>query len=262
MIIDIHTHIYNEKEYKEYFAKAKSISKCLVMRWYEFNLEEFLKFIDTKDKLFPVGAIDMSRNVIEQIKNHRELFKKQKIFGIKLYSGYQYFYPSDKKIYPIARLCEKYNRPLIFHCGDVWDPKNKSLLKYSHPIYVDELAVKFPRCKIIISHFGFPYFFETANVVSKNKNVYTDISGTIDKTATKKEMGNRIKQYAADMKRVFNYFPDIKNKVMFGTDFSGDDTPLNLVKPYIETVKKVFFKKEQENIFYKLAEELFFNQSL
>lgn len=258
MIIDIHTHIYNEKKYREYLLKAKNgVSKVVVLHWYEFNLDKFIKFIDTKKNLFAVGSIDINKNVAKQLSIHHKLFEKKKIFGVKLYPGYQYFYPSDKKVFSITKLCEKFNKPLIFHSGDVYDPKNKALLKYSHPIHIDELAVRFPKCKIIISHFGFPYFLETANIVSKNKNVYTDISGTIDEINTKKEMRDRIKKYAGDLEKVFGYFPNIKNKIMFGTDFSGNDTPLNLVEPYIKVAKKVFSRESQESVFYKLAENVF-----
>ncbi|MFH1030257.1 MAG: amidohydrolase family protein [bacterium] len=259
MIIDIHTHIFNEKTYQEYSAKVKGNAlKVFVLHRYEFNLDKFMKFIDTKENLFVVGSIDINKDVAKQLSIHHRLFEKKKIFGVKLYPGYQYFYPSDKNFFSIAKLCEKFNKPLIFHSGDVYDPKNKALLKYSHPIHIDELAVRFPKCKIIISHFGFPYFLETANIVSKNKNVYTDISGTIDETKTRKESRNRIKYYAKDLERVFGYFPNIKSKVMSGTDFIGNDTPLNLVEPYMKVAEEVFSKKEQESVFYKLAEELFF----
>lgn len=261
MITDMHAHIYNEEEYREYFSKApKSISKILVMHWHKDNLEDFLNFVKTKDNFFPVASIDIGGNISEQLKTYEELFAKKQIYGIKLYPGYQYFYPSEEKVFPVARLCQKFEKPLIFHSGDVYDPENGALLKYSHPLHIDELAVKNPECKIIISHFGFPYFLEAANVVSKNKNVFTDISGTIDKeeTNSKKDDGNRIKQYASDLNRVFNYFPNIKNKVMFGTDFSGNDTPLNVVNSYVEVVKKVFTKEDRENVFSKLAEKLFF----
>lgn len=230
------------------------------MHWYKDNLENFLKFIETKNNTFPVASIDIGKNIAAQLEICAKLFAKKEIYGIKLYPGYQYFYPADDKFFSIARLCQEYGKPLIFHSGDVYDPENGALLKYSHPLHIDELAVKNPECKIIISHFGFPYFLEAANVVSKNKNVFTDISGTIDKeeTNSKKDRENRIKQYASDLNRVFNYFPNIKNKVMFGTDFSGEDTPLNEVNAYLEVVKKVFAKREQENIFSKLAEKLFF----
>lgn len=259
MITDIHTHIYNDKTYRDYFAKAKNrISKALVMFWYKFNLDELLKFAETKSNLYIVGAVDIDGDIKKQVKIHQRLFRKKKIYGIKLYPGYQYFYPSDKKIYPIAKLCQKHSKPLIFHSGDVYNPEGDAILKYSHPIYIDELAVKFPKCKIIISHFGFPYHIETANVVSKNENVYTDISGTLEKTNSGKETENMLKQYVQDLIKVFNYFPNVKSKTMFGTDFGGEGTPLTLIDPYIQVVNRLFSKKERENVFYRLAEKLFF----
>ncbi|HRZ95492.1 MAG TPA: hypothetical protein P5262_02915 [Candidatus Moranbacteria bacterium] len=64
----------------------------------------------------------------------------------------------------------------------------------------------------------------------------------------------------ADLKRVFNYYPDIKRKVMFATDYSGENTDLKLVIPYMKVIKKLFSKEEQKSAFCGLAEELFFRQ--
>lgn len=270
MITDIHTHIYNEGDYNNYFAKAgDKVSKVLVMGYYksywednigrhEYDLTKILEFISQKDNIYMTGSVDVKGGIEEQLGVLNKLFQEKKIYGIKLYPGYQYFYPSDEKIYPIAELCQKYNKPLIFHSGDVYNPRNDAILKYAQPVHVDELAVRYPKCKIIISYFGFPYHLETANVVSKNYNVYTDISGTLDETDTREEAKNMLDQYVKDLTRVFNYFPNIKAKTMFGTDFSGGETPLKLVDPYIQVVESVFPKKEQESVFYKLAEELFF----
>lgn len=260
MIIDIHTHIHNGQIYKDYSAKTKNkIAKILVMAERKTKLEDLLRFADTKNNLFIVGVVNIEKDIRTQLKILEKLFEAKKIFGIKLYPGYQYFYPSDKKIYPIAQLCQKYNKPLIFHSGDVYNPEGGALLKYAQSIYVDELAVKFPKCKIIISHFGFPYFLETATIVSKNENVYTDISGTIDNESfSEKEMRDMLNQYIQDLTRVFSYYPNIKSKVMFGTDYGGEDTPLKEVQPYIILVKRIFSKKEQDNVFYGLAKKLFF----
>ena len=256
-IIDNHTHLFNKEIYEEYAKKHKDkISKSIVLSWHHENLEDVLNFVNSKKNLFFVGNVDMNKNVFLQIKDLEKLFKKNKNVGIKLYPGYQYFYSNDKKIKPIADLCVKFNKPLIFHMGDVWDEHGNALLKYSHPSYIDDLANMFPKCKIIISHFGFPYMLETANIVSKNENVYTDISGVFD-VGTNKDMNKMIKQYVKDLKRILNYYPDIKNKIMFGTDYSGETTPLNAIVPYIKVVKKVFSKKEQENVFYKTAEIIY-----
>ncbi len=264
MIIDIHTHIYSEEAYKTYFEKARGrVSRVLVLQdepaHRVLNSRDLFDFVANKDNLYIIENIDVNAEIDQQLKERQKLFEEKKILGIKLYPGYQYFYPSDEKIYPIVELCQRYNKPLIFHSGDVYDPDNKALLEYSHPIYIDKLAVKFPKCKIVISHFGFPYHLEAANVVSKNSNVYTDISGTINKVNNKKEAKNLFNQYLKDLFRVFSYFPDVKKKIMFGTDYCGEDTPLHELESYIKLVKRIFSKNEQKSVFYELAEKIYFN---
>lgn len=263
MITDIHTHIYSEKDYKNYFDKAKGrVAKALVLD-YKIRtpgLSKLIKFSQQKKNLFVLASVDMDKNISQQLKKLETHFKKKEIIGIKLYPGYEHFYPSDKKVWPIAKLCAKYNQPLVFHSGDFYDPDNIALLKYSRPIYIDELATKVPKCKIVISHFGFPYFMETAMVISKNANVYTDISGTIEVSDTKQEAIDLLEQYKKDLIRVFNYYPNIKPRVLFATDYGGEHTPLNLIDPYIDLVKKVFNKKEQKLVFTDLAEKLYFNK--
>lgn len=257
MITDIHTHIYSELTYQAYFSKGNGqITKAIVMHWYKESFEELLNFAGTKNNLFITGTVDMNGGVEKQLTNLRSLLQEKKIVGIKLYPGYQYFYASDPKVYPIAQLCQEYNKPLIFHSGDVWDQDNTALLKYSHPLHVDELAVKFPGCNIIIAHFGFPYFLETANVLAKDKNVFTDISGTID-TQSPEETKSLANHYVKDIKRAISYYPEITEKIMFGTDYSGEDTPLNQIDPYIQVIEQAFPKGKQENVFYSLADKLF-----
>jgi hypothetical protein len=259
MIIDMHTHISNEKIYSEYKKKTKKISKIIVFQSWEEKTKEILNFALSKKDLFLIKYIDLEKNLTKQIIETEKLFKEKKIYGIKLYPGYKHFHANDKKIEPIIKLCEKYNKPLIFHAGEVNDSEGNSLLKFSHPIHIDEIATKFPKCKIIIAHFGYPHFIETATIVQKNKNVYVDISGTIDNCGKKREIKKLRKQYQKDLKRVLNYYPTIKKKIMFGTDYAGEESTLNLVEPYIKTVKNVFNKKEQKKVFYTTAEKLFFH---
>ena len=134
MITDVHTHIYNERNYQSYFSKAGNrVSRILVMAcslWKNFDLGELVDFASTKDNLYVVGDVDVDKDIGKQLEFHQKLFQEKKIFGIKLYPGYQYFYPSDERIYPIAELCQKHNKTLVFHSGDFYDPEGTAMLKY------------------------------------------------------------------------------------------------------------------------------------
>lgn len=272
MIIDTHTHIFHEQDYQEYTAKAgNTVAKILSVYFWSveqpggkgktanLGIDEMIDFAKGKDNLFVVGAVNVDTDIARQLSELEPLLRTGKIVGIKLYPGYQYFYPSDEKIHPIAALCQRYDRPLLFHSGDFYDADGHALLKYSRPIYIDELAVKFPACRIVIAHFGFPYLLETANIVAKHDNVYTEISGTIVNFSSGKDNRKLLEQYADDLRRTYSYFPSVRKKTMFGSDFSGAHTPLNQILPYIELVRRVFSEEEQRHVFYQLADELFFN---
>ncbi len=270
MIIDMHTHIYNEEmwgSYQKRMGKNK-VQKVIVIPWCNNNISDeldtdtLLQFTDKHPELFALGSIDMDGDLKKQLVHYENLLKKNKIVGIKLYPGYQHFYASDKKVFPIAKLCEKYNKPLVFHSGDVYDKECVAHLKYSHPIYMDELATEFPKTKIVISHFGFPYLLETANILMKNQNVFSDISGTIevdDSMTSPHHVKDMVRQYIEDLKRVFTWYPKVKQKVMFGTDYCGEDMRLNQVGPYMEVINKLFSSKERQHVYFDLAEKIYFS---
>ena len=39
---------------------------------------------------------------------------------MKIYPGYEPFYPNDKKFDPLYDLCEKYDLPLMIHTGEIF----------------------------------------------------------------------------------------------------------------------------------------------
>lgn len=50
-------------------------------------------------------------------------------------------------------------------------------LKYSNPMYMDDVAVDFPEMKIILAHPSFPWQEEALAVAQHKPNVYIDLSG-------------------------------------------------------------------------------------
>lgn len=111
------------------------------------------------------------------MKNTEEALRNGKIVGFKVLSGYSHFYPQDKVYHKFYELAVKYDVPVMFHTGDLNDPEGLTLAKYSHPLHLDEVAVKFRKMKIIIAHLGNPWIRDAAFVINKNPNVYADLSG-------------------------------------------------------------------------------------
>jgi predicted TIM-barrel fold metal-dependent hydrolase len=259
-IIDVHTHIYTEQAYQEYLRKAKGlVEKAITIQYWtgtgrpKYELAYLLEFVSDKN-LELIAAlnsnfpIDQQLDVLEQ--------ERDAIVGVKMYPGYEHFYPSDEMVWPVAEFCQRRGKVLMFHSGDV-SARGIPLLKHAVPIHIDGLAVKFPECRIIIAHFGFPYFLETATVLNKNKNVYTDISGTIDRLPNEAARNRLIKRYADDLSRVVDYYPEIPAKILFGTDYSGEHSHLNEFAPYLTVVNKAFSTGAARSIFHENAQELF-----
>ncbi|MEM2914181.1 MAG: amidohydrolase family protein, partial [Candidatus Bathyarchaeia archaeon] len=85
------------------------------------------------------------------------------------------YYPSDRKFEDVFELCEKFGVPIFVHTGDTLTRTGK--IKYSRPIFIDELAVDWPDLVLIMCHFGLPWIEEGAEIAYKNENVMVDLSG-------------------------------------------------------------------------------------
>ena len=189
----------------------------------------------------------MDKDIQEQLNNITDYLKiTNKIVGLKLYPGYQHFYPTDTVCEPIYEFAEKHKLVVVFHNGDVWDDKNYAILKYAKACHIDEVAVKHPNVRFTLSHLGFPDILETAMIVNKNPNVYTCISGIVD---TNYENN----YYGEDLKRAINYYPNLINKLMHGTDFCGKNTLLNQIEEYKTFITNNFNEEDQKKILYDNA---------
>jgi len=99
------------------------------------------------------------------------------LVAIKLYPGYQWFYPHDARLDPVYEFAHKVGIPIMIHQGDTLDPNGR--VKYARPLEVDEVAVRFRDVRFVLCHLGNPWVEELAEVVYKNVNVYTDTSGLL-----------------------------------------------------------------------------------
>ena len=132
---------------------------------------------------------------------------------IKIHPPHQLLFPNDyltgmKELEIIYRAAEANGIPVMFHTGTSIFPGARN--KYGDPIYIDDVAVDFPKLKILLAHGGRPLWMNTAFfLVRRHPNVYLDISGIPPKTLLK-------------------YFPrlqEIAHKTLFGTDWPGPGVP-------------------------------------
>jgi predicted TIM-barrel fold metal-dependent hydrolase len=132
---------------------------------------------------------------------------------IKIHPPHQLLFPNDylhgvKELEIIYRAAEENGIPVMFHTGTSIFPGARN--KYGDPIYVDDVAVDFPKLKILLAHGGRPLWMQTAFfLIRRHANVYLDISGIPPKTLLK-------------------YFPrldEIAHKTLFGTDWPGPGVP-------------------------------------
>ena len=113
-----------------------------------------------------------SDSVLEEVNRCKNDLNLQ---GIKLGPNYQNFDPLGENAKSLYSLAQKNNLPIIFHQGTA--PMANSPLRYSYPIYMDEIALLFPDLKIVMAHMGHPWHEDCIVVIRKHKNVYSDISG-------------------------------------------------------------------------------------
>ena len=200
-------------------------------------------------RLKTVGNVTYATLGNDQIEMLVQYVKNKEIVGVKFYLGYEAFYPIDEKLFPIYELCMANDMPVIFHTG-ILESSFSGLLRYSHPLNIDEVAVRFPDLKIMIAHMGNPWLVDSAAVVAKNKNVYVDCSGYFKEYSPIDPTEEDLFRKQLEQFRVF--VGDFK-KMLFGTDW-----PIYSQKEYLKAVQSLSMTdEERELVFYKNAQNLF-----
>jgi predicted TIM-barrel fold metal-dependent hydrolase len=132
---------------------------------------EIKKLLDlAPDRFLGIASVDpLMPNAAEELEY---AFTDLALEGLKLHPGKLSIYPTDLRLDPFYDICEKYNRPVLFHSGLSWE--GGTLAKYCRPLEFEELAVKRPGLRFCLAHFGWPWVQETAMLLLKYPNVYAD----------------------------------------------------------------------------------------
>jgi len=171
------------------------------------------------------------------------------VVGMKIYAGYYHVDITDPIFDPVYKLAEKYDKTIVVHTGETFS--ERGLLKYSHPLRVDDLAVAHPDMRIVACHMGAPWVFDACEIAAKNPNVYIDISGLLVGNAEfineQAETPLLIDRYRQALVFLNNY-----DKVIYGTDW-----PLVPMGAYLDFCKKLIPEKYHQTVFYDNAVKVY-----
>ena len=164
---------------------------------------------ENDDILIPFASIDPHKGKAGA-REARRLVREFGIKGFKFHPIMQGFYPNDRMAYDLYEAIAEEGAITLFHTGQTGVGSGMRggmgmRLKYSNPLYLDDVAVDFPDMPIILAHPSFPWQEEALSVCQHKPNVYIDLSGWSPK-----------------------YFPEIlvkyansllKRKMLFGSDW-------------------------------------------
>lgn len=264
-IIDAHLHFWPSEAYFTQIAKAAGhennwehlsreygrlgIAGGVVMGNRSLDPEDH----NYPDKLFYCIGIDRTLlkegSIREAAVQVEENLKRPKCVGIKLYPGYNPTYVWDDIYEPIYELAEKYKKPVAIHTGETAGPN--ALLKYCHPMTLDEAAVRHPNVQLVMCHFGNPWLMDAAAVVDKNPNVALDLSGLVEGRMDVNQMYRKKKGYLEALRTWLDYLENYDD-VMFGTDW-----PLVNLEEYIDFISRLIPEEEMDKVFFENANRIY-----
>lgn len=262
MIIDVHTHLNNYEESKEVplaqrleqLQESMTFSKvdaAMILTSYKVNVHrpstrEVVELTKDIDNLHVVAGISFAHFKERDLRELSDYLEAGLVKGLKLYPGYEPFYPHDSRCRILYDLALEYDVPVMVHTGDTYSPQGK--VRFAHPIHLDDVAVDFPDLKIVICHVGNPWIRDCMEVVYKNKNVHADISGLV--------LGDFTERFEAFMleqvKEMILYAGD-PNYLLYGTDW-----PICRMRTYLKFVRGLDLPPEhEEKILWKNTNRLF-----
>jgi predicted TIM-barrel fold metal-dependent hydrolase len=107
----------------------------------------------------------------EEMRFGREVLKLR---GIKLLPMYAGFRPDDRLLDPLWEYATEHNLPVLLHTGTTF--VSQAPLECTLPRHLDDVAIRYPRVRLILAHLGHPYEGECVVVIRKHPNVYADVS--------------------------------------------------------------------------------------
>ena len=268
-IIDAHVHLdsatdetlaADRQAYREVMEEA-GIMAAMVMGKSTYHIdfysehERLLELCQHDDDLFAIINFDVPTADDRCLAKVEEWLTSGAAHAAKIYPGYDPFYPHrDERSLALCALLEQIDKPLIVHTGDPVTPQGR--LRYARPIHLDELAVRFPKLRIVMAHLGNPFFDEAQAVLYKNAHVVADGSGLFMSRGEEFVADAYIEELIRRLRGLMAYV-DADDSIMFGGDFSYTNAAHHVSFWELVCAKLEFTDEERHRLFYENARRLF-----
>jgi len=188
------------------------------------------------DVAIPFASINPHRGA-EGVRLAKKLINEYGVKGFKFHPSTQEFFPNDRLAYPLYEAIAEAGVPALFHTGQTGAGAGMRggggiRLKYSNPLYLDDVAADFPDMPIILAHPSFPWQEEALSVATVKPQVYIDLSGW-----SPKYFPPILVQYANTL---------LKDKILFGSDY-----PVMTPERWMEDFDKLPIKPEVKPLILK-----------
>ncbi len=168
---------------------------------------------EAPSRLVPVGSLD-ARTSRDPDGDTERLFAAVGIRALKIHPSHQLIAPNGhadgtvpalQQIYEVA---EKMGRPVMFHTGTSIFQGARN--KFSDPMLVEDVAIDFPKLKIVLCHAGRPLWMNEAVFLTRRfHNVFLDLS-------------------SIPPSKLLDYLPrleELSGKCLWGTDWPAPGVP-------------------------------------
>lgn len=262
MIIDCHTHLNNYHEERvrsvhncleelQGAMEANGVDHSLVLTSYKVTEHRpSTTTVIEATREFPhidvVAGISFLHYKERDLREVADYLQEGLVKGLKLYPGYEPFYPHDSRCQVIYDLAMEFDVPVMFHTGDTYTPNGK--VRYAHPLHIDDVAVDNPGLKIVICHIGNPWIRDCMEVVYKNEHVYADVSGLV-----LGHFEDRFEKWMLEQIKEMIMYAGEPRYLLYGTDW-----PISTMESYLKFMRGLELSDQaREMIMWKNSAQLF-----
>ncbi len=248
MIVDIHTHVWENEHISEKFVADARITSGNPNFEIAVDLDKHWAVMEAVDKAVVlgfrarhVGVLVPNEYVADYVDRHPEKLigfcsidpidpdaveqldycvKNLGFRGLKLAPIYQNVAPGDSRMRRLFARAEQLEIPVLIHQGTTFC-ENVSI-EIANPVLLQPIALEFPRLRMVIAHMGHPWINEAVVLIRKNRNLVADISA----------LYYRPWQFYNALVTAMEY--GVLDRLLFGTDY-----PFTTPLATMEALRKV-----------------------